>query len=169
MFPFNYSVIQSLISHIGKAVSWLNLVLIALVVMDLLLRNLFGITANWVGEAQWHLFSLMFLLGAAYTLQKDRHVRVDLFYERFSPNDRRLTNLIGTLVLLLPWAMLLLVTGSRYAWQAWVEGEGSPNPGGIPYYWVIKAAIPAGAALLMVQGVLTLVELLREKEEVTAD
>ncbi len=158
-----------MITRIGKAVSWLNLVLIALVVMDLLLRNLFGITANWVGEAQWHLFSLMFLLGAAYTLREDRHVRVDLFYERFSPADRRLTNLVGTLVFLLPWAGLLLVTGSRYAYQAWLEGEGSPNPGGIPYYWVIKAAIPAGALLLMVQGVLTLVKLVRGGKDVAVD
>ena len=144
--------IEAVVTWLGRWAGYLNLILIALVVVDVLLRWLFSLTAAWVIELEWHLFSLIFLLGIPYALQQDRHVRVDLFYERFGERDKRTVNRIGALFFLLPWAVVLLVTSTRYAAEAWMAGEGSPNPNGIPYYFPIKAVVPLAAALLFLQG-----------------
>ncbi len=147
--------INSLVSALGRAAGLLNLVLIALVVVDVILRWSFSRTAAWVIELEWHLFSLIFLLGIPYALQQDRHVRVDLFYEKFSTRDKRLVNVFGTLLFLLPWAAVLFYTSWGYAADAWRAGEGSPNPNGIPYFFPIKAIVPLAAALLFLQGIAT--------------
>ena len=147
---------------IGKAAGWLNIVLIAVVVVDVLLRWFFSLTAAWVIELEWHLFALIFLLGIPYALQQDRHVRVDLFYERFGQRDRRTVDLFGTLLFLLPWSAVLLYTSLGYAYESWRAGEGSPNPNGIPYFFPIKAVIPLAAALLLLQGLVNVFRLTRE-------
>jgi len=87
------SAIESVVAWIGKAAGYLNLLLILVIVVDVTLRALFDQTAAWVGELSWHLFAIIFLLGIPYALQQDRHVRVDLFYERFSPEHQRLVNI----------------------------------------------------------------------------
>jgi len=147
--------IEALVARLGKVAGYLNLVLIVLIVVDVALRSLFSLTGAWVVEAEWHLFAIIFLLGIPYALQKDRHVRVDLFYERFAAKDKRLVNLVGTLIFLLPWAAVLLFTGWHYAAEAWASSEGSPNPNGIPYFFPIKAMIPLAAGLLILQGIAT--------------
>jgi TRAP-type mannitol/chloroaromatic compound transport system permease small subunit len=147
------ALIESFIAWIGKAAGYLNLVLIFVIVVDVSLRALFDQTAAWVGELSWHLFAIIFLLGIPYALQQDRHVRVDLFYEGFSPANQRLVNLVGTLLFLLPWATVLLITGWSFAAEALASGEGSPNPNGITSFFPIKAMIPFAAALLILQGI----------------
>ena len=155
--------IEGLVAAIGRAAGYLNLLLIAVVVVDVLLRWSLSTTAAWVIELEWHLFSLIFLLGIPYALQQDRHVRVDLFYDRFGTSDKRLVNVVGTVLFLLPWAVVLFVTSWRYAGEAWIAGEGSPNPNGIPYYFPIKAVVPLAAGLLCLQGVATVVRSYRRQ------
>lgn len=154
--------IDRLVARLGTAAGYLNLALIALMVTDVLLRKAFAVTANWVLELEWHLFAIIFLLGIPYALQADRHVRVDLFYERFAARDRALVDLVGTLIFLLPWAAVLLVTGGRYLAEAYTSGEGSPNPNGIPLYWPIKLMIPLCALLLLLQGTAVAVRKFRQ-------
>lgn len=157
--------IESLVAFVGKAAGLLNLLLIALIVIDVSLRALFSLTGAWVIELEWHLFAVIFLLGIPYALQQDKHVRVDLFYERFSHSNKRLVNLIGTLFFLLPWAIVLLITGWHYAAEAFITGEGSPNPNGIPYFFPIKAMIPLAAGLLILQAVATGLTVYLEPED----
>lgn len=147
--------VEKLVAWLGRAAGLLNLALIAVIVIDVLLRALLDQTAAWVGELSWHLFAVIFLLGIPYALQQDRHVRVDLFYERFSPAHKRLVNLVGMACFLLPWALVLFVTGCRFAAEAWASAEGSPNPNGIPWFFPIKAMIPVAAALLILQALAT--------------
>ena len=147
--------IEKLVAFVGKAAGYLNLVLIVLIVVDVTLRTLFSLTGAWVVELEWHLFAVIFLLGIPYALQRDKHVRVDLFYERFRHEDKRLVNLLGTLLFLLPWAIVLLVTGYHYAVEAFRTLEGSPNPGGMAYFFPIKSMIPFCAGLLLLQGIAT--------------
>ena len=144
--------ISTLNDRIGRAVSWLTFVLVLLVVVDVTLRYLFNQTAVWIGEMEWHLFAFIFLLGAGYALRHDRHVRVDLFYDKFSPRDKALVNLVGHIVLLLPWTVLLIWVSTKYAFDSYQMGEGSPDPGGLPFRFVVKAAIPLGFFLLFLQG-----------------
>ncbi len=156
--------LEQLVAAIGKLAGYLNLMLIAVIVIDVGLRSLFSLTGAWVLELEWHLFAIIFLLGIPYAMQQDRHVRVDLFYEKFTHKDRRLVNLIGTIVFLLPWAAVLLLTGWHYAAEAFATGEGSPNPNGIPYFFPIKAMIPLTAALLILQGLATGLKVYLEPE-----
>jgi TRAP-type mannitol/chloroaromatic compound transport system permease small subunit len=149
--------IDRLNEAIGRAVAWLTTALVLLVCIDVFFRYLLDRTANWVMELEWHLFSMIFLLGAAYTLKHDRHVRVDLFYERFSKRDQALVNLVGSLLFLLPWSVLLCWVSAGYAWEAFQSGEASPNPGGLALFWPIKAMIPLGLFLLFLQGIAQLI------------
>ena len=137
---------------IGRAVAWLTTLLVLLVCGDVLMRYWFNTTAAWVMELEWHLFALVFLLGAAYAFQQDRHVRVDLFYDRFSPRDRAWVNLVGGMVFLLPWCLVLVYVGWQYALGSYYIGEGSPNPGGLPHRFLIKGSIALGFLLLLLQA-----------------
>jgi TRAP-type mannitol/chloroaromatic compound transport system permease small subunit len=93
------------------------------------------------------------MLSAAYTFRHDKHVRVDVWYQRFSPRDQALVNLLGNLILLLPWLGLLIYTSTLFAVDAWILREGSPDPGGLPARYLIKGVIPLGLALLFLQAV----------------
>ena len=145
--------IDSVVAFFGRIAAGLIPLLVLLIVGDVLSRFLFDLTAVWVIEVEWHLFSLIFLLGAPYALQKNRHVRVDLFYERFDVKNQAQVDFWGACIFLIPWSLLFLITGMNYASEAWQTGEGSPNPGGIPFFGPIKTVIPLTAFLLLLQGV----------------
>lgn len=106
---------------------------------------------NALADVQWMLFSAVFLLGAAWALSTDAHVRVDVVYGRLSPRRRALVDLVGTLGLLLPFCALL----GWATWPAVVEsvrlGEGALDPGGL-VRWPVKLVLPLGVLLLAVQG-----------------
>lgn len=140
------------IETIGRWVSWLSLVLVGLVVVDVVLRYVFNWSSSANQEMEWHLFAVLFLLGAAYTLQHDKHVRVDVFYARFSETNKAWVDLIGTLIFLIPFCVVIIYSSIPFVTDAMQIGESSPEPGGLPYRFVIKSAIPVGAFLLLVQA-----------------
>lgn len=152
------SFIDKLNEVVGRVVSWCTVLLALLIVGDVLRRTIFKTASVWIMELQWHLFALVFLLGAGFALKHDRHVRVDLFYHRFSKKDQATVNFFGTLFLLLPWVLVMMYFGFFYALESWQLNEGSPDPGGLPARYLIKFAIPAGLGLLLLQAV---AELLR--------
>lgn len=112
-------------------------------------RNL---SSNALIESQWHLFDMMFLLAMGYALQRDDHVRVDVLQSRWSPRRKRQVELAGTFALLLPFVLVVLVASVEPTLQTWRLGEMSPDPGGLPRYWV-KSLIPLGFLLLGLQAV----------------
>ncbi|NET32049.1 MAG: TRAP transporter small permease subunit [Cyanothece sp. SIO1E1] len=112
-------------------------------------RNL---TSNALIEIQWYLFSLVFLFGAAYALKHDQHVRVDVFYKDWNRQQRALANLVGTLFLLLPFSFMVIYFSWQTVGSACAIWELSPDPGGLPRC-PIKAAIPIGFVLLILQGI----------------
>jgi TRAP-type mannitol/chloroaromatic compound transport system permease small subunit len=138
---------------IGKSVSWLSLILVLVMVVDVVLRYWLSITSAASFELEWHLFAMIFLLGSAYALREDRHVRVDVFYQRFSRRTRAIINLLGTLFLLLPFCAITFWESLSFVQHAYEMGETSPDPGGLPARFLIKSAIPAGFLLLGLQGV----------------
>jgi len=143
---------------VGHKTAWLTVALVILFCYDVLMRYAFNHTKVWIGELEWHLFSLIFLFGAAYTLDHDRHVRVDLFYDKFSKKKKAWVDFAGTLLLLLPWCVVILVNSIIYAGHAFQQMEGSPNPGGLPYRFIIKSAISAGFLLLLLQALSILIK-----------
>lgn len=137
----------------GELASWLSLVLVILICSDVFLRYAFSATKTWVIELEWHVFALMFLLGAAYTYRKDQHVRVDVFYQNFSEKKKAWVNLTGITFFLLPWSLILIYVSLKYFWQSWSVGETSPDPGGLPARYLIKFAISLGTFLLLMEAI----------------
>lgn len=144
--------------RVGRAASWLTTLLMLLVCFDVVVRYLFSETQAWIMELEWHLFGLIFLLGAGYAFRHDRHVRVDLFYAKFSQRDQAWVNLIGGVLFLLPWTLVLVFVSFEYANISFRIGEGSPDPGGLPARYVIKYAITVGLSLLMLQGLASIID-----------
>ena len=110
-----------------------------------------SLSSNAWLELQWYLFSLVFLLGGAYTLLRDAHVRVDVLYGRLSRRARALVDLAGTVLLLVPFTALVLWLSWPAVRNSWSVLEGSPDPGGLPRY-PIRSMILVGFALLLAQG-----------------
>jgi len=146
------NLIDQLNSSIGKVVSWLTLLLVLIIVLDVAFRYLFSITSAASFELEWHLFAAIFLLGAAWTLKEDRHVRVDVFYHQFSEKNKAWVNLIGSLILLLPFCLIGFWESLSFVYSSFELNETSPQPGGLPARYIIKSTIPMGFLLLGLQG-----------------
>ncbi len=139
---------------VGRAISWLTLVLVLVVCVYVIRRYLLDATSIWLEELIWHIYALIFLLGAGYAMKHDRHVRVDLFYARYSKRDQLWTNLLGNLLFLVPWCLVIIFTSFHFAAEAWENNEGSSNSNGLPYRYLIKGAITVGFSLLLLQALL---------------
>jgi TRAP-type mannitol/chloroaromatic compound transport system permease small subunit len=142
---------------VGRLAAWLTLGMTLLGAYNAIARYLgrfvgTNLTSNALIELQWYLFSAVFLLGAAATLVTDGHVRVDVFYARLRARSRAWIDLVGTLVFLLPFALLAVALSWPALASSWAIREGSPDPGGLPRY-PIKALIPLAFALLALQGI----------------
>ncbi len=135
-----------------RAVSWLWVALIAVVVVNVALRYLFGDGHVEFEELQWHLYAVGFLLGLGACLDSDDHVRVDVLRARFSLRTEAWIEFYGLLLLFLPFVVLVLWFAIPFVAYAYQSGEVSDAPGGLPYRWVIKAAIPVGMLLLLMAG-----------------
>lgn len=153
-----YSNISRLNDRIGAATAWLTMVLVLLVVVDVISRRLFQDTQTWIMEMEWHLFALIFLLGAGFAFRHDKHVRVDLFYAKFSQKDKAWVNLIGGMFFLLPWCVALMIFSWEFAADAFRIQEASPDPGGLPARYLIKFSIVLGAFFLFLQGLASVAE-----------
>lgn len=145
--------IDRLNENIGRGVSWLNTLLVLLICFDVMARYLFSSSSAGIVELEWHLFSFIFLLGAAYALLHDRHVRVDVFYQNFSEKKKAWVNLAGTLLFLIPFCLITIYTSWKFTANAFAMQEGSPDPGGLPSRYIVKAAIPIGFFLLLLQAI----------------
>ena len=142
---------------IGRAVYWLTLVMVGVGAYNALVRYLdrftgLGLSSNTYIELQWYMYSLIFLLGAAYTLKHDAHVRVDVLLVRLTPRGRAWVNLAGTLLFLLPFCFFVIRMSWPTVYNSWAVWEVSPDPGGLPRY-PIKTVIPVAFALLFLQGI----------------
>lgn len=118
------------------------------------MRYLFNSGSIGIQELEWHLFSIIFLLGAAYSLKHDEHVRLDLLYKSKFLTDRHraFIDAFGSLFILIPFCLLIIISAWPFVTQAYIHNEASPDPGGLTMRWVIKAMIPTGFGLLLLQG-----------------
>lgn len=142
-----------LIQKVGEVAIWASTLLVLLFCADVLLRYVFAWSHAVLFELEWHLFAALFLLGAPYTLQQDKHVRVDIFYAKYSPQQRAWLRLLGVLLLLLPFCGVVVYTSCSFVEKAWQIGERSVDPAGLPARYIIKALIPISFTLLGLQGI----------------
>jgi len=142
---------------VGRSSAWLALLLVLGMVLVVVLRYGFGIGNIALQESLTYLHGSLFMLGIAYTLAEDEHVRVDVLYQRFSPRGRAWVNLLGTLFLLLPVCAAIFWLSLDYVASSWREQEASAN-GGLPFVYLLKTLLLILPTLLTVQAV---AELLR--------
>lgn len=150
----------------GKLAAFAVLSLIALVLFDTLNRYLFSSGSIALQELEWHIHDVLFLLGISFALKHNAHVRVDLFYEKYSPKLKAWINIAGIVFLIIPFSVFILYTGMEFAKEAYAYGEVSPNPGGLEYRFIIKSVISIAFLLVILQAVSELlksIQLLREK------
>jgi len=157
---------------IGRGVAVVTLGLVATVFADVVMRYLLNMSFVFIQELEWHLFALIFLMGAGYTLRHDGHVRVDIIYQRLGTRARAWVNLIGVVLLLIPGCAMVIITSVKFFHASWSIMEGSPDPGGMPYRFVMKGAITTGFLLLLTQGlslgIHSLLEILGKEGEARA-
>lgn len=151
------SLIDALNERVGKSVYWLVLAMVLISAINAIVRKVFNYSSNAFLEAQWYLFSAVFLLCAGYTLLRNEHVRIDVIAGRLSPRAQAWIDIFGTIFFLFPMALLILRLSWPYFVHAFVEGEVSGSAGGL-ILWPARLLIPAGFALLVLQGVSELVK-----------
>ena len=136
----------------GRLVSWLALGVVAVMMAIVVLRYGFDIGGIALQESALYLHAALFVLGAGYTLARDEHVRVDIFYQRLSAKGRARIDLLGTLLLLLPLSITLFVMSLDYVLLSWARGEGSQEAGGLPFVYLLKSLLLALPAVLLIQA-----------------
>lgn len=141
-------VIDGFLIHVGQVLSWIWLLLLAVIMVNVILRYFFSEGRIELEELQWHLYSVGFLLGMSYAYQADVHVRVDVLHERWSPRTQAWIELYGSLLLLIPFIALVVIYGIPFVQSSFAVNEVSSSPGGLPLRYLIKAVLPIGFLLL---------------------
>ena len=137
---------------VGHVVAWATAIVVAVVFVDVIMRYAFNISFVFTQELEWHLFAFIFLMGAGYTLLKDGHVRVDIIYQRLGFKGKAWLNLLGVIVFLIPGCLMVISTSFKFAYNSFLMMDGSPDPGGIPFRFILKGCIATGFFLLLLQG-----------------
>lgn len=140
---------NSVIGVVGRIISILLLLMICNVFFDVVMRYFFHNSSVGMQEMEWHLFSLVFLFGISVALKDEGHVRVDFLYEKYSAKTKALVNIGGTLLFLLPLALLVSTGSYDYVVDAYTSGEISEDPGGLTHRWIIKGMIPLSFSFLV--------------------
>jgi TRAP-type mannitol/chloroaromatic compound transport system permease small subunit len=136
----------------GRLLAWLTLFMVLITCLVVVLRYGFNQGSIALQEVVLYMHAAVFMLGAAYTLRRDSHVRVDIFYRRLSPRGRAWVDLFGTLCLLLPFTVLIGWLAWQYVASAWVVREGSRETGGLPCVWLLKSLILLMPVMVAMQG-----------------
>ncbi|SVC54915.1 uncharacterized protein METZ01_LOCUS307769 [marine metagenome] len=145
--------IDGLNERIGTGAAWLTTILVLVVCFDVFTRYLLKTSSVAVQELEWHIFSVIFLVASAYSLRHNRHVRVDVLYMNFTPKTKSLVNLVASMVFLMPFCIVAIWSSQNFVMNAFNIGEISPDPGGLPFRYLLKATIPFGFLLVFLQGV----------------
>jgi TRAP-type mannitol/chloroaromatic compound transport system permease small subunit len=144
--------IDAVQDRFGRAVSWLMLLMVLVVFTDVIMRYAVRRSFVFMQEFEWYLFGMVYLLAAGYTLLHDEHVRVDILYARYSPRTKAWVDFVLLFVFFFPSVLLVIYTSLPFVRNAIAVWEGSPDPGGIPARWALKAVIPIAFLILGIQG-----------------
>jgi TRAP-type mannitol/chloroaromatic compound transport system permease small subunit len=151
-------VLDNVAEWTGRVIAWFTLAMMLLTCLVVAMRYGFGKGSIGLQESVMYLHGMVFMLGIAYTLKHQAHVRVDILYERFSIRARAIVDTLGTLLFLLPFSVFLLWISLDYVALSWSMKESSGQPGGLPGVFLLKTLLPVTALLILLQG---LAELLR--------
>jgi TRAP-type mannitol/chloroaromatic compound transport system permease small subunit len=150
--------INQLNYRVGQMISWLTLLLVALVISVVLSRYFLGIGSIAIQESVSYVHAIIFMLGLAYTLQRGGHVRVDIFYREFSARGKALIDLLGAALFLLPFCGFILFSSWDYVMASWSIKETSSETGGIAAVYLLKTLMIIMPATLALQGIAQIIE-----------
>ena len=151
------SLIDALNERVGKTIYWLVLVAVLVSAGNAIIRKLFNMSSNAFLEAQWYLFSAVFLLCSGFTLLRNEHVRIDVITGRLSPRAQAWIDVFGTIFFLLPMAILFIYLSWPVFIRTYVHHEISTNAGGL-WVWPARVLVPIGFTLLTLQGLSELIK-----------
>ncbi len=151
------AVVDTLNTYVSRLVSWFTIVMVLLTFAIVVLR--YGFNLGWIAmqESVMYLHAAVLLLGSAHALQRDEHVRVDIFYRKKTPRGRALVDFLGTVFFLIPVNLFIIIYSWRYVATSWRVMEGSPEAGGLPFVFVLKSLIIAFSVLMLLQGIAELI------------
>ncbi|MFT7824135.1 MAG: TRAP transporter large permease subunit [Sulfurimonas sp.] len=144
--------LERISKYSGLLAAVLVVMLSLLVAYDAMMRYLFSAGSIALQEAEWHLFDVIFLLGLTYALKHDKHVRVDIFFDRYSHESKSVVQILSMLLLVIPFSLLFLYDAYDMAYQSYIQGEVSSDPGGLPHRWLIKSMLVISLGLLAIQA-----------------
>ena len=144
--------LERFIDVVGRITGWCAFALVCVMAYNVLLRYFFRTGSVAMQEMEWHLMAPICLLGLSYALLHDGHVKVDILYGHFPPRVQRVIDLVS-MILVCAVVGLLIYVSLPYVEQSYSIGEKSPDPGGLTHRWILKAMLPAGFTLLLVQSV----------------
>jgi len=147
------SAIEKFTEVTGRFISWATVTMVILVVLVVITRYFLGLGSIALQESVTYLHCLVFMMGFAFTLKHDGHVRVDIFYRRFSPRFKAIVNLVGGLLFLIPFCLLIFFTSWDYVLASWVTRETSAENNGLPFIYLLKTLMLLMPATLVLQGI----------------
>jgi len=143
--------------YVSYFTAFILALLVLLIVFDATSRYLFSHGSTALQELEWHFFDVVILLSIAFTLRHNAHVRVDIFYEKFSPKTQAFINIVSALFFVLPLSFLIIYIGIGFVEMSFVQHEVSSDPGGLKYRWIVKALMPLAFVFLALQAVKELI------------
>ena len=143
--------IDVFVDFVGRMTSWLALGIALVMGANVLLRYGFSYGFIWAQELEWHIFVPICLLGMSYALLHGEHVRVDVLFANFTPRNKELVNVISAVLAML-FSLIVIALSLHYVGQSWSINEGSANPGGMDYRYIVKSLIPIGFAMFALQS-----------------
>jgi TRAP-type mannitol/chloroaromatic compound transport system permease small subunit len=147
-----YRAIDRLNDLVGRGVSWLALFLVLVQFALVIMRYVFGVGSVMTQESLIYAHGVLFLMAAGYTLLHNGHVRVDIFYREASPKRKAVVDLLGTVLLLLPFCYLIWYAAFPYVMNSWRVLEGSKETSGLPGVFLLKTVILVFVVLIALQG-----------------
>jgi len=153
---------------VGKAVTWLTLIVVLVSAGNAIVRKVFHVSSNAWLELQWYLFGAIFLLAAGYTFLRNEHVRVDILSQRLPKRAQIWIEILGVIFLLLPVSILIFWLSLPFFYESFASHELSSNSGGL-IRWPAKLLVPVGFALLILAGVSHLIKCVLYLRGITAD
>ena len=146
-------VLDRFIAGVGETAAWLNVVLVVVIITQVVLRYVFSKGLVRLEELQWHLYAVGIMIGLSYCATGDTHIRLDLLHHRFSRRRKEVVDLLGTVFLLMPMVIIILMHSWPFVAESFRIKEASDSVVGLPYRWVIKSFILISFGLLGLAGV----------------
>ena len=156
------------LDEVNKYISYLCAValtfLVMLIVYDATARYLFSSGSTALQELEWHFFDVVILLSIPYTLKQSSHVRVDIFYDKFSPKVQTIIDIIAIMFFILPLSFLIIYISINFVELSFIQHEASSDPGGLTDRWIVKSLMPLAFIFLSLQAFLELFEIIKNKK-----